>query len=225
MELRARHIGSAILISLLLHGALWLGRHAPEQVDSLPEQTMRISLKQAEVVQEEVPVPTPPPPPPTPRPRPEPTPKPVAEPLPEPEPRPEPEPEPVEVVEHVEDLPRLEEPWVEPVEEVVAQAAPRVTQEQVADFESALLAWLEDNKHYPRNARRRGIEGTVLVRIMFSDSGELTWELARSSGNAVLDRAALQMLESARQFPKPPAGFGGDEADYIVPIVFDLRSA
>ena len=223
MELRARHIGSAIFVSLLLHGMLWLGRADEREELPPPEETMRISLQQAEVVEEPVPEPPPPPPPTPPKPRPAPKPEPEPEPLPEPEPEPVVERvEPVELP-PVEPLPQVEQLPAEPVVEASPEVPP-VTEEQVADFESALLAWLEQNKHYPRSARRRGIEGTVFLRIMFSEQGELSWELARSSGNPLLDRAALQMLESARQFPQPPEGYGGDEADYIVPIAFDLRS-
>lgn len=54
---------------------------------------------------------------------------------------------------------------------------------------------------------RVGSRGTATIRFSISASGGLaSVVVARSSGNARLDRAALQVIQKAAPFPKPPQG-------------------
>ncbi|PSV20376.1 energy transducer TonB [Photobacterium leiognathi subsp. mandapamensis] len=49
---------------------------------------------------------------------------------------------------------------------------------------------------YPRLAKRRGIEGTVLVEVLIGKDGkQLKQKLAKSSGASVLDKAALKAIK------------------------------
>ena len=69
---------------------------------------------------------------------------------------------------------------------------------------------------YPREARRRGIQGTSQVRFDLTDAGRLrTLALARSSGKKLLDDASLETLERAQPFPFI-------DGTLIVPVVFRL---
>ncbi len=59
---------------------------------------------------------------------------------------------------------------------------------------------------YPETARRRGVEGTVSIRLHVGPDGRvIRAEVARSSGSALLDEAAREALASW-QVPPPPDG-------------------
>jgi protein TonB len=76
---------------------------------------------------------------------------------------------------------------------------------------------------YPVQARRRGLEGRVLVRATVAATGECTGaELRRSSGHAILDEAALRAVRAWHFVPAMrdgrPVAAGVD-----IPIVFRLE--
>ena len=55
---------------------------------------------------------------------------------------------------------------------------------------------------YPRSARRQGLEGVAWVRFEIDREGTaLGIELARSSGHALLDRAARRSVQRAGKLP------------------------
>lgn len=77
---------------------------------------------------------------------------------------------------------------------------------------------------YPLTARRRGIEGTVLVRAEVAASGEcLRAELKKSSGAEVLDQAALEAVKKWRFVPAK-RGSQAVVAWVEVPITFKLEN-
>jgi protein TonB len=76
---------------------------------------------------------------------------------------------------------------------------------------------------YPLIARRNGVEGTVLVKVLVSKEGRAAKvELERSSGSGALDTAALDAVKSWRF---TPARRGQENVDmpYVVPVVFKLE--
>lgn len=76
---------------------------------------------------------------------------------------------------------------------------------------------------YPRQARRLGEQGTVLLRVLVNVEGEAaSVQLSKSCGSARLDRAAE---EAVREWRFVPARQGNlkKEAQVIVPIVFELE--
>lgn len=76
---------------------------------------------------------------------------------------------------------------------------------------------------YPAQARRRGLEGRVLVHATVAVSGECTGaELRRSSGHAILDEAALRAVRAWRFVPAMRDG-RPVVAGVDVPIVFRLE--
>lgn len=75
---------------------------------------------------------------------------------------------------------------------------------------------------YPWSARRRGIEGRVVVRLHVDAQGNpVEVEVLHSSGDTALDRAALTTL---RQWRLHPATAHGQpvEGQVVVPILFKL---
>lgn len=65
-----------------------------------------------------------------------------------------------------------------------------------------LHAAIEQVKTYPRLARERGIEGTVLVRFKVLPSGTVeTVNVVRSSGASILDEASVKTVYRAAPMP------------------------
>jgi protein TonB len=85
-----------------------------------------------------------------------------------------------------------------------------------------LSSWINRHRFYPSDARRKGEEGTVLMRISFSNTGHLeNYQLIKSSGSNTLDRAAAEILKRSAPYPEElVAAFSHAE----VPLVFSLRS-
>ncbi len=93
-----------------------------------------------------------------------------------------------------------------------------------ADYIAEIRARLEAAKVYPAEARRRGREGTVLLRFTLDRSGRLLdWAIAAGSGEAALDEAAGDMAVRAAPFPSFPADFTRSHLAMVVPVHFSLK--
>jgi len=76
---------------------------------------------------------------------------------------------------------------------------------------------------YPRMARERGWQGTVLVGVMIAPNGALiATRLFRSSGYALLDEASLSGLSHVRSLPMFAVARQTDPVEVILPIQFQL---
>lgn len=133
-------------------------------------------------------------PPPEPKPKPKPTPK--------PKPKPKPAP-PVPPPPKVEPTP---EPTVATPPPTVAQTASNDT--KMMDLPSAgpkdvqTIGCRVPAPEYPRKARRMKLEGSVLVRLVIDNKGQVqSANIARSSGNQELDEAARKAVMAASCTP------------------------
>jgi periplasmic protein TonB len=87
-----------------------------------------------------------------------------------------------------------------------------------------VMARLHRAKVYPQSERDSGRQGQVSIRFTITRSGAATGvALVRSSGNAVLDQAAMAMVHRAAPFPPLPAEFGPSVMTLTAPIGFSLR--
>ena len=199
----------------------------PVEVDPVIEMA---EITPVEEVAEAQAVPVPPPP----RRRPTPPPAPVAE----PSPAPEPTAEPVQQVASVPDASEEPVAGVEaPTSEVagIANAPASAISESAEeatggvsgaamDYMSALQAWLERHKEYPRRARLRRQEGTALLYFVIDRSGQvLEARLQQTSGHDLLDRAVMAMIERAQPLPSMPDEMRDARLELVVPIEFFLR--
>ena len=76
---------------------------------------------------------------------------------------------------------------------------------------------------YPPLARRRGIEGRVLVQVWLDGRGEqLKREIIESSGSALLDQAALRSVSRNQFLPHTLNGVG-HAARLRLPVIFRLH--
>ncbi len=91
-------------------------------------------------------------------------------------------------------------------------------------YQKLLVAWLEKHKYYPRRARRLRIEGEGWLRIRIDRAGRAQdIRLERTTGNRLLDRAALEIARRADPFPIMPEKDSRRELEFIVPVAFVLR--
>jgi protein TonB len=173
----------------------------------------------------------------TPEPQPEPTPTPTqtVEPpleLPTPTP-PKPRPRPVAKAPAMERVPddqpvRAGETAAVPAPPPVAAVAPPAASappRPAADpaYARTLLTWLNRYREYPAQARRRGIEGRVILFLVVERSGKISQlKVATSSGADVLDAAALNMARRADPMPPVPSGMTGDLIQFWIPVDFAL---
>lgn len=68
------------------------------------------------------------------------------------------------------------------------------------------------NLNYPEEARRRGLHGELELTVTLGRDGSVkAIDVNRSSGEPVLDKAAMQIVRLAAPFPPIPAGDGIDE--------------
>jgi len=155
-----------------------------------------------------------PPPEPVPAPPPEPPPRKAEAPKPKPKPAPPRTPE---------ALPAPPVPAITAAPALPAPPAPR-TGTSDPSYAAILLRWLERFRDYPRHARLRGIEGTVILSLTLKRSGSVAAvKIHAGSGHAVLDDAALAMARNADPFPPLPRTFALDGAEFLVPVVFALQ--
>lgn len=207
----------AIVLSLLVHGLLWLKPAdmplGDERVANAERTTTRVTFRAQAAPPDMSPAVQPPREPQT---------KPVVEEMPKPKPLPKPKsekppkptPKPTQRAE--------KQPVAEPVDkqpEAHAEVAPQ-TQEQPATgmiaeqalspaardaYLQQLLAHIETNKQYPRAARRRHIEGVVMVSFELLADGSYRG-LTVSGGHGLLDAAAEDAVKDSVPMPVPPKG-------------------
>ncbi len=91
-------------------------------------------------------------------------------------------------------------------------------------YRLALASEARRYKRYPEAARRAGLAGTVEVRIQVAASGiALQTELARSSGHAQLDTAAVEMLRLAAERATLPEALRHRQFAVLLPVVFAVE--
>jgi protein TonB len=78
----------------------------------------------------------------------------------------------------------------------VQQEQPDVTDSLYAESIAGLRKRILERKIYPQAARRRNIEGVVLIFLELDKSGELfELRVIRSSGSKILDNAAISLIK------------------------------
>ena len=93
----------------------------------------------------------------------------------------------------------------------------------VSTYISLIVQEIERKKFYPPLARRLGIEGKVVVRIVVDREGKLKEvSVVKSSGNKILDRAALKLIKKC-DFPPLPPEYQKEVFDVEVPIRYELK--
>lgn len=87
-----------------------------------------------------------------------------------------------------------------------------------AQWGAAIYAKVQRNLTAPRGSRA---EGTAKLALTVAANGNLQGlTLTRSSGDDLLDRAAVQAIKRAGRFSKAPKGLDGDSHDFSLSLTF-----
>ncbi len=96
---------------------------------------------------------------------------------------------------------------------------PRVSS---ASWKAKVVSWLRRHQRYPAGAKSQRQEGNVQVAFTIDAGGRVkSARISRSSGNADLDRAALDMVRRSSPVPAPPEG--ETTRSLVVPVAFNLK--
>ncbi|MEN8169804.1 MAG: TonB family protein [Pseudomonadota bacterium] len=185
----------AVALSLLIHFAMFVdsGSKAGAEKPS-KQQTTRVSFLSVAA-----PV-TPPQEAPVPPPKPKPKKKkkvkkkvpqvPLQEPVPQPEPLPP-------------ETPVVEKPSLPTQQASGTVEDPALLEQAKNEYMRRLMAHIESKKHYPKVARRRGIEGAVEVSFRLLPSGDIS-DVKIAQGHRILRKAVEEAMAAARPMPTPP---------------------
>ncbi|MBN2223400.1 MAG: energy transducer TonB [Deltaproteobacteria bacterium] len=92
------------------------------------------------------------------------------------------------------------------------------------DYIRSVRARIDRHKHYPSDAARDGIEGTVTVSFLLDRRGTLLEKgIAVGSGHPVLDKAALAAIGDSSPFPPFPNGLERERLLLKLPITYRRR--
>ena len=105
----------------------------------------------------------------------------------------------------------------------VAPSAPPASEfAAAASWQKSLVARLARLQQYPPQAR--GVQGVVSLAFSIDRHGNLvSSRIVKSSGSALLDAAALDLIKRAAPLPPPPAEIADSELSFVVPIRFAAR--
>ena len=99
------------------------------------------------------------------------------------------------------------------------KSKPRVSS---ANWKAKVVSWLRRHQRYPAGAKSRREQGNVQVAFSIDGGGRVkSARISRSSGNAELDRAALDMVRRSSPVPAPPDG--ETTRSLVVPVAFNLK--
>jgi len=103
------------------------------------------------------------------------------------------------------------------VKVIKAKVAPE--KEYIDENIAKIIALLKENLYYPRRARKRGIQGEVLVHFTLSSKAEISNIEVLSSSSEVLSRGAIQTISNVNNIlPKPK-----QEITFNIPISYMLH--
>ena len=97
--------------------------------------------------------------------------------------------------------------------------------EQMPQFvggDKALIKYIEDHVVYPESARKKGIEGKVIVKFVIDETGAVTKPQIMRGIDADCDAEALRVVRTLPNFIPGKQNGKNVKVDYMLPIVFKL---
>lgn len=95
---------------------------------------------------------------------------------------------------------------------------------RIEDWQKAIVLALAAAKTYPKAARQARVEGKVILEFTLDSYGRVVGRSVQdSSGHAVLDRAALALIDGLTRLPAPPTAMGPGPFPMRVPIVYSVK--
>jgi periplasmic protein TonB len=103
-----------------------------------------------------------------------------------------------------------------------APSPPASVSSATASWQQSLVARLTKVQRYP--AQARGVQGVVSLAFTIDRQGKVvSSKIVKSSGSAVLDAEALDLIKRAAPLPPPPADIADSDLSFVVPIRFAAR--
>ncbi len=97
-------------------------------------------------------------------------------------------------------------------------------QKATGDYWTAVQIHLARNKRYPRKAKRRQMQGKILIELTLLSSGKVeSYKILESSGFPLLDKAAIKMINKSAPFPPFPASITTAQMTRRIPVVFNMK--
>ena len=107
--------------------------------------------------------------------------------------------------------------------EAPTEEAPTLSADGLRRYRLSLATQARRFKRYPAQALAAGWSGTAEIRLMVASDGQGEATLSRSSGYAVLDRAAQTMIEQSAQHTPVPEALRGKAFSVVLPVLFDIN--
>lgn len=102
--------------------------------------------------------------------------------------------------------------------------APVDTQQLKAEYGALLAQEIAKHKQYPMLAKKTKQQGNVVLQVQITSLGKLiAAQVYQSSGFALLDNQAIDMLKKATPFSQPPSNLGDRDLTLLVPVSFRLN--
>ena len=97
-------------------------------------------------------------------------------------------------------------------------------QPEFKDGMGALMKYLSSNINYPQEAKDKNIQGKALIRFVVEKDGSITdVELARSSGNDLLDQESLRVVKSMPKWNPGKQAGRAVRTRFVLPVMFRLQ--
>lgn len=94
---------------------------------------------------------------------------------------------------------------------------------QKAQYENVVRAWLNRQKHYPRQALFQKIEGSLTLKLSLNRQGKvISHQIIQPSQSNLLNDEAHQMVQRAGTFPSAPDFLEGENFDFTIPVRFEI---
>ncbi|MBU0569016.1 energy transducer TonB [bacterium] len=114
---------------------------------------------------------------------------------------------------------------VESVGERGVEKQQDISSSRLLTYQKKVRGKIEQMKLYPLMARRNGIEGQVIVQFTILSNGSVTTiENINSSGNKILDKAAMNAVKRASPFPHIPEDIAEKGLQMRINIAFRLTA-
>ena len=95
---------------------------------------------------------------------------------------------------------------------------------EVEAYAGAVARRLVQDQHYPSEALRRALQGTVRIDLTIGRDGRVrAVRVTGSSGHPVLDEAAIYRGRTVEGLPPPPPLLRGREFHLALPVTFRLE--
>ncbi len=101
---------------------------------------------------------------------------------------------------------------------IITQKTAPPEKEYIDENIAKIVALLQENLYYPRRARKRGIQGEVLIHFSLSKQAKISNITVLSSKSDILSRAAVETIKNVdNKLPKPK-----DNISFNIPISYKL---